>query len=364
VGWVAIDLDEGSPYHPTRGDAAAYARLLVVLEWVGLRKPLVVCSSLGEGRHLWYPLAEAAKTFEVATALHGLLAAEGFEISNGVLELRPNRKSYESDYALIRLPLTGEGNEFWLDGFGLCDELFAFQQAWQEAAPKNRFVLPKHVQQRIQEHQAKQRKQRSRSRSAGEKNLDAAKARLAEGFTGRGQSQELKLMAQQIARFAEGRNNIEDLRTRCQELLINAPGFDDVCGHRREIISGRYWSNSELKRLLEMPIGAYAGTSWEQANQTRAADALSRAQDAMAEVEEQGLVFSSTKAAITSLKVLGAPAYSWWTNAKRKDLLFELRQRLVKQEPVMEDDPWKGIRGPDNPWFYVGPIEEPFVPLF
>ena len=91
----------------------------------------------------------------------------------------------------------------------------------------------------------------------------------------------------------------------------------------------------------------------------------------MKEVEEQGLVFSSTKAAITSLKVLGAPAYSWWTNAKRRDLLLELRQRLVKQEQepiqeesVMEDDPWMGIRGPDNPWIYVGIIEEPFVPLF
>jgi hypothetical protein len=371
VGWIAIDIDAESPYHPTRGDTTAHERLLLVLKQVGLRKPLVLRSSIGEGFHLWLPLAKAVGTFEVATTLHNLLDTEGFEISNGVLELRPNRKSYDADYALIRLPLTGEGNEFWLDGYGLCDELMAFHQAWQEAAPKNRFLLPENLKKQIQEHQTEQRRQRSRTRSAGKNKLDAAQARLAEGFTGRGQSQELKLMAQQIARFAEGRNDTENLRTRCQELLMNAPGFEDFCGHRHEIISGRYWSNSELRRLLEMPVGGYEGTSWEKANLRLAADALSRAQEAIAQAEDQGLMFSSTKSAITSLKVFGAPAYSWWTNAKRKDVLLELRQRLVKQErkllqqeSVMKEDPWEGIRGPDNPWFYVGPTEDHFVPLF
>lgn len=328
VPWIALDLDRSSLYHPHYGAQAEFDRLLATLCMMGLVSPITIRSSDSDGIHLWFPLAEVVPTFQSAATLTAVLTQEGFKLANGVLELRPNRKSYKADYLLMRLPLTGEGNEFWLDGFGFCDDLTVFAEQWQRSEVLNTFFLPEHLKQHLITDQVCRQRQRSSS-GANHQGLTSAMDRLAEGFTGHGQSQELKLMAQQIARFAEGLDTVQALRKRCQELMMQAPGFDEYCGHQDAIRSGRYWGNPELERLLLLPVGGYEGTVWEKANERRAADARERARHALDLADQQGLSFHTNKAAIAALIELGAPVNSWWTNPRQKDVLAELRDRLV-----------------------------------
>lgn len=42
-------------------------------------------------------VGRSGSTFEIASAIHGLLEAEGFVVANGLLELRSNRKTYDAD---------------------------------------------------------------------------------------------------------------------------------------------------------------------------------------------------------------------------------------------------------------------------
>ena len=68
------------------------------------------------------------------------MLSKELEIRNGVLELRPNKKHYGSDYLMMRAPLTGEGNSYWAPeygDFGLLQELRLFHQIWLETQKDN-----------------------------------------------------------------------------------------------------------------------------------------------------------------------------------------------------------------------------------
>ena len=72
--------------------------------------------------------------------------------------------------------------------------------------------------------------------------------RLKEGFTARGQTNELTFIAQQQARLIEGIDSIDALRIRCSELVSRAPGFLKFCGHQQAVINGSYWSDQTLRK--------------------------------------------------------------------------------------------------------------------
>ena len=148
--------------------------------------------------------------------------------------------------------------------------------------------------------------------------LAAAQARLKQGFTAAGQTNELTFLAQQIARLIEGLDSTEALRRRCSELVSQAPGFLEFCGHQREVINGSYWTDQTLRNALELTPGGYEGTWRQRCNQQRADEASERALKAIQRAVDAGLRFSSLNAAIAHLRVQGGPARSWWLKPRNK----------------------------------------------
>ena len=199
VGWAAIDIDEGSRYHPSSVGGEGIEPIKEALSEIGLTTAIEFQSSTSSGIHLWYPLATLSKAWDLAKELEACLLSKGLEIRNGVLEVRPNKKHYGSDYLMIRAPLTGEGNSYWAPeygDFGLLQELRLFHQIWLETQKDNQFKPLKANSQRNPILPPNRR-----GPVKGKYNLKDVQKRLKQGFTGKKQSQEQKLSSLMVARL-------------------------------------------------------------------------------------------------------------------------------------------------------------------
>ena len=135
--------------------------------------------------HLLYPLDEVVSTWELAQSLEHCLASGGLELKAGVLELRPNVKSYGANYLAIRAPLSGEGNAYWapqFSDFGLLDDLVLFQQLFCSLRQFNRFIPFKGSLASLEDCSSNRR-----GPVQDQGVIAAGQRRLAEGFTGSGQ---------------------------------------------------------------------------------------------------------------------------------------------------------------------------------
>ena len=322
TNWAVFDIDEGSRYHPLSEDGEGIEPVLNALGTIGLNAGLEFQSSTTGGIHVWFPLGCAVHTWALAVAIEGALAKSGLEIRNGVLEIRPNCKSYDSQFQAIRAPLTGEGNGLFVEDFGFSYEISVMKQRWTEAKERNHLAIPE-KQMPARECSSNRRGQRAQTGA-----LERAQARVNQGFTGRGQTNELKLACLQIARLVEGLESEEQIRSRVVELLITAPGFEEFCGHKKEIISGKYLSKSEVQRALRLIPGGYINTWKEEANSKRSKDAEKRADEALEGSISEGKKFASMTDAFQHLRNKGAPAKSWW-HKKKNERSLELLKTLI-----------------------------------
>jgi hypothetical protein len=330
--WAVADIDSGSRYHPASVDGEGIEPVKDALALIGLVEPLEIQSSDDRnggpnGIHLWYPLAEATHTLTLARQMESACRSAGIEIRDGVLELRPNDKT-GPNFKTIRAPLTGEGNALWCGeghNWALCEELARFRQEWERVQGANRLApLPGNL--------LNTRGQLPpRGKNTGR--LRAAQKRLAEGFTGPCQTEELKLAALQVAGLVEGLGDPERIRDRCAALVSQAPGFTRFCRSQREILSGRAWCRRSLDKAAAMAPGGYAGTWQEAANKRSADEATSRALKALGTAQASGTLYRSELAAVTALKALGGPARSWWYKSPNIAALEAMRS-LVSPSPL------------------------------
>ena len=332
--WVLIDIDEGSRYHPQSMDGEGELPIKEALSRNGLKKPIEIQSSFSEGIHLLYPLPQLMNTWELANELEQALIGANIQVKQGILELRPNAKNYESNYQAIRAPLTGEGNAFWApehSDFGLLENLVLFKQMYCSIQKFNSWEPP-----RNQSHFIAGCSPNRRGPVTSKGVLETGRKRLEEGFTGPKQTNELTFIAQQHARLVEGFDTLQGLRHRCSELISNAPGFAEFCGHQKQILDGCYWTDKTLLKALAMSPGGYIGTWREKSNQNRSEEALRRALAAIQQAEEEGATFKSLNSGISYLQELGAPAASWWKNPKNH-LVKENLQRLVTRRTASSE---------------------------
>ena len=112
---ACVDIDAKSRYHPANNDEGIEPVKDALAE-IGLIKALEFQSSYSKGVHLWYPLPTANNSWELAIAMQDACKAKNLEIKGGTLELRPNRRNFDSNYSTIRLPLSGDGNALCIGG--------------------------------------------------------------------------------------------------------------------------------------------------------------------------------------------------------------------------------------------------------
>ncbi len=129
TAYAMLDIDKGSPYHPSHNHEK-FKTVLQALEDIGLVRPLIVQSSHSEGLHIYYPLSQEVPSFGLACAIKACLQKNNCEIAAGVIESFPNTKKYESEYNGHRLPLqTGSyqlDNDFQIVG----RDLNQFVETW------------------------------------------------------------------------------------------------------------------------------------------------------------------------------------------------------------------------------------------
>ena len=92
-----VDIDRGSSLH-FLSNPQAFQDLCTAFEQIGLRRYVVIFSSLSEGLHIYFPLPEQVNTFNLACALRMAVESSGFKIKGGQLELFPNTKTYKKNH--------------------------------------------------------------------------------------------------------------------------------------------------------------------------------------------------------------------------------------------------------------------------
>ena len=322
TNWAVIDIDEGSRYHPLSEEGEGVEPVLEALESIGLEVGLEFQSSTTGGMHVWFPIKNAVGTWDLAVAIQHALTEAGLKIKNGVLEVRPNQRSYNSQYQAIRAPLTGEGNALFVEEIGLTEELCVLKQKWIKAKAINQFVTPG-------KYNCKSICSSNRRGQRGNQGkLIQAQERVNTGFTGRGQTNELKLACLQVARLIEGLETIEEIRVRVIELLTQAPGFEKYCSHKREIRSGKYLTKGEPEKALDLRPGGYENTWKEKANQKRHEQARARAEKLLTDLQRNEYLLPDVSSAFRLARTMGAPGKSWWYKPDNLDLLQALKRSI------------------------------------
>lgn len=312
---VCIDVDINSKYHPAN-DGNGIEPVKDALAEIGLTEALEFQSSYSNGMHLWYPLSTAQKSWKLAKVIEDACRIKNLEIKDGVLELRPNRRRFNSNFKLIRAPLSGEGNALWVGELGGLEDFsiailrhfFCLAKDFNLLTPlmhNSVTIVCSSSYTRALNHKAK--------------NLSYYKNVLSDGFTNSSQTQKISLSAMIVARMVEGIDSVGALRVRLIELLTSVPGYQQFCKHQRQIESGRYWSDLTLQNTLHFSPSDYEN-SWRKAhNDKRALQATEKAQQAIFSAVDDGLTFSSKSAAIEALRArYDAPSRRWWWK-KRND---------------------------------------------
>ena len=244
--YALLDIDIDSPYHPNQ-DEGAIAQIEAALETIGMTRTLRIRSSWSKGIHLYIPLPELVKTFDLAVALKNCLAPQGFQIKPGHLECFPNVKAYgnviKTEYLAHRLPLQPASGSCLLDqsfnpGSSNLEDFFA---RWDVAAAGQDSSALKQALPLARKNRFKKVRNRLNKADSWKQDLETV---LAEGWTGSGQTNHLLKEMGCYGHVFLGYCD-EELTDFIQAQAIASPGYEKWCRHQREIrMRSRVWATA------------------------------------------------------------------------------------------------------------------------
>jgi hypothetical protein len=320
--YLLLDIDRGSPYHPQH-DPEAIRAIVSALESLGLIAFIAISSSTSGGIHLYFPFAEAQKSYELAFAVKSLLENAGYKVRDGWLEILPNPKPYAAGtpslYKAHRLPLQNGSTLLNDDWQPIYTTQTAFVAQWQFAQTRNdisRSIVSQVSKQAI-------RKQYEFSTTSS-KFLNDLEAEIAIGWTGKGQTN--RLLGRIALREYVFAHVLRDCRPLEGDALVSAivqvaqslPGYQDWCQHQDEIEQlARQWARSveasrryyhygtkktqpEPKELTDPPEAD--SLTW---NQRQSQAARERIREAIATMLEQSTLPAAKTARREALRTYG-----------------------------------------------------------
>ena len=231
---LVIDLDLGSQYHPAN-DEQGYKKILGVMEGIGLAGYILMQSSNSTGLHLYFPLPEFVNSFNLACAARHELEKAGLIIKGGTLETFPNVKAYSDATKTLfnghRLPLQ-EGSYLLDSNYEpYSQSLESFLIAWKNAAASQDMkVLNKAIA-------TAPRPKTFKSKETGKgiewrSNLES---RIATGWTGKGQTNELMFQISQYGRVFLGIDDLNELAEYTATKTKSCNGFYEYSNHTHEV---------------------------------------------------------------------------------------------------------------------------------
>ena len=260
IAYALLDIDINSPYHPKQ-DGNAIARIEAALETIGIARTIRIRSSWSEGIHLYLPLPEPVKTFDLAVSLKNCLEPQGFKFKAGHLECFPNVKAYgntiKTEYLAHRLPLQPASGSCLLDdAFNpASNKLEDFLKRWDIAAAGQDIFTLKRALPLARKNRFKKVRRRLNKVDSWKQDLETV---LAEGWTGAGQTNQL---LKEIACYGHV------FLGHCQEELVEfiyqqaiaSPGYGKWCRHQHEIkLRSRVWATAVEQYYW--PVGTYDTT--------------------------------------------------------------------------------------------------------
>nr|WP_069789397.1 hypothetical protein [Cyanobacterium sp. IPPAS B-1200]OEJ79996.1 hypothetical protein A5482_07625 [Cyanobacterium sp. IPPAS B-1200] len=233
--YLMLDIDKNSPYHP-KNDPNGIPLLELTLYKIGLKENIKIQSSQSGGIHIYYPFSHKLKSYKIGTKITQYLEDNGWTVKNGTLEIFPNKKkdNYSQDknqwklYQRHRLPLQPESSSYLLDSqyqpiIDHSSPLESFLEQWENVAKAQDIKELK----RYLYLQSK----KSRVLAQIEKELNEL---ITEGFTGRGQTNDILLALGRKIRLCRQLGGVE-LRDTIRHTITHLRGYEEYCGHQYEI---------------------------------------------------------------------------------------------------------------------------------
>ena len=260
ISYALLDIDINSPYHP-RQNIDAIALIEAALETIGIARNLKIRSSWSEGIHLYLPLPEPVKTFDLAVALKNCLEPQGFKLKQGHLECFPNIKAYgnliKTEYLAHRLPLQPASGSCLLDDafYPTGHELEDFLNQWLVAAAGQDTATLRQALPLARKNRFKKVRNRLNKVESWKQDLETL---LAEGWSGPSQTNQLLKEFGCYGHVFLSYSG-EALVDYIYQQAIASPGYKQWCRHQREIkMRSRVWATAIEKYYW--PIGSYSKT--------------------------------------------------------------------------------------------------------
>ncbi|MEO1209717.1 MAG: hypothetical protein AAFX78_09260 [Cyanobacteria bacterium J06638_20] len=290
-----IDIDAGSPYC----NPEAIAQLGAALETIGITRTLLLRSSHSNGLHLYLPLPEPVKTFDLAVALHECLIIQDFAIANGTLEVFPNPKPYGVEkiihYNGHRLPLQpGTGSYVLDEGLNpISDRLDRFFWQWDGAAAHQDMDALRHALKIGRDNRRKKPQYKRRPNSSVDVWRHDLELEIEEGWSGPGQTNHLLKTIACYGHVFVGLEG-EALITYTLETATHLPGYQRYCRHQQDIDRRiKAWCKAVEKYYWPLGDEPKRDTAIDQpptpsVNQQRAEDARDRIAKAVETLKHLG----------------------------------------------------------------------------
>ena len=234
TGYLVLDIDKDSRYHPQNNEHGL-SLVKGAMESMGLCRCVIVRSSHSYGLHLYFPLPSKVNTFLLACAANYALEKTGLTIKKGTLETFPNVKGFDMQYNGLRLPLQPQSGSFLLDENldPYSDSIEAFLVQWDTAA------ACQDMKKLMNALATAPRRKSVQTRPTNQKTLEGFAAdnaaRIAEGWTEKGQTQDVILHIAIKHYVFECIEDEHELGSAIANTARNTIGFDRYCGDNRRI---------------------------------------------------------------------------------------------------------------------------------
>ena len=254
--YLMVDIDRGSSIHPFN-DLLRFREFLAQMAKFGLIDPIIGHSSDSEGIHIYWVFEQLLPTFNLAAAAKQFLTEADFKVAKGELEIFPNPKSYALPgedfikYNGHRLPC--QPNSGWVlldkDGDTLYHEDCSYQAQVEDfmnraqTSEQDMNLLNRQIKKYSQRYRESHKKTYGGRDGNSKYSAEAANWRrdleesIEVGWTGQSQTNDLLLLILQYAVVFEGVEGSQQQIDRIKEITVNCPGYQQYCGHQRNIDS-------------------------------------------------------------------------------------------------------------------------------
>ncbi len=300
---LVLDIDSGSQYHPAN-DEQGYKKILGVMEGIGLAGYILMQSSNSTGLHLYFPLPEFVNSFNLACAARHELEKAGLIIKGGTLETFPNVKAYSDAtktlFNGLRLPLQ-EGSYLLDSNYEpYSQSLESFLIAWENAAASQDMkVLNKAIASAPRPKNFKYQET-----GKGNKWRSNLESRIATGWTGEDQTNELMFQIAQYGRIFLGIDDLSELAEYTATKSKSCNGFYEYSSHAHEV-DRRALDIAKNVMAKYYPYGSKSGlTTGDRAVKTKEPKTPLIDRVMLAVQQLGGQLFERTRDLITAIRAI------------------------------------------------------------